>query len=162
MGDIPIEKTKAPVSYSRDNYSTQPTTKSKKLVQRGVRKLVEKYTKGAANEAELRKGLRDYGVKPGTRLDKLLKHHEAGTFVFHDKLGANALKEIAKYNPSELAKDINNDFVSKEKIGENLVKFKEIMKHADFAETYIPKIDVRTLHENLPNREIFGRRTYQG
>lgn len=153
------------VNYPRGKHLPQKVEKPKNNVQGKVEKLIRKYTTGGASEAQLRKGLRENGVKIDHGFDKLISKHEAGTFVSHAKFGTEALRRVvdpAKYNKIDKINLKESSYVAKDKQGKDPVGFTNEIKQKAHEDTYIPKKNLRTLHENPPNREIFGKRVYHG
>lgn len=153
------------VNYPRGKHLPQKVEVPKKNLQGKVEKLVRKYTSGGANEAELRQGLRDFGVRTDATFDKLISKHEAGTFVSHAKLGSEAIRRVvdtAKYNKIDKINLKNPSYIAKNLQGKDPVGFTSEIKQKAHEDTYIPKQNLRVLHENPPNREIFGKRVYHG
>eukprot|EP00344_Euplotes_crassus_P010119 CAMPEP_0197010602 /NCGR_PEP_ID=MMETSP1380-20130617/55027_1 /TAXON_ID=5936 /ORGANISM="Euplotes crassus, Strain CT5" /LENGTH=237 /DNA_ID=CAMNT_0042432633 /DNA_START=20 /DNA_END=730 /DNA_ORIENTATION=+ len=151
------------VNYPRGKHLPEKVEKPKKNLQGKVEKLVRKYTSGGANEAELRKGLKEYGIKTDPTFDKLITKHEAGTFVSHSKLGTEALRRVvdtSKFNKIDKITLKDPSYLDKSLQGKSPVEFTSEIKQKAHEDTYIPKKNQRVLHENLSNREIFGKRVY--
>lgn len=153
------------VNYPRGKHLPTKSEKPKQNVQGKVEKLIRKYTNGGANEAEFRKGLRDYGVKTDSTFDKLISKHEAGTFISHAKFGTEAIRRVvdtASFNKIDKINLKESSYVAKDRQGKDPVGFTNEIKQKAHEDTYVPKKNLRTLHENPPNREIFGKRIYHG
>lgn len=130
-----------------------------------VERLVRKYTTGAVSEAEFRKQLRTNGVKTDAHFDKLIAKHEAGDFITHKDLGKEALRRVvapSKYNLANKINLLNPSYLVKENQGKDPVKLTEEIKQSIHEDTHIPATNLRFLHENTQNREIFGKKVYMG
>lgn len=153
------------VRHPRGRHLQPKTEKPKTNKQGQVERLVRNYTTGAVNEAEFRKQLRKQGVQTDPKLDKLISKHEAGDFISHKEFGKEALRRVVeptKYNHTNKINLLNPSYVVKEARGVDPVSFTEEIKQSSHEDTYVPKANMRMLHENTQNREIFGKRVYLG
>lgn len=153
------------VRHPRGRHLPPKEEKLKTNKQGEVERLVRKYTSGAANEAEFRNALRKHGVETDPQFDKLISKHEAGDFITHKDLGKEALRRVvdpAKYNHVDKINLQNPTYVVKEKVGKDPVSLTGEIGQKAHEDTYVPKHNMRFLHEVAPNREIFNKKVYVG
>lgn len=153
------------VNHPRGRHLAPKVEHPKTNKQGKVEQLVRAYTNGGVDEAQFRRGLRDHGVKTDPAFNKLISKHEAGDFVSHTQLGKEALRRVvepSKYNHANKINLQNPSYVVQDNVGASPVKFSEAIKQPGHEDTYVPKANLRVLHENVGNREIFGKRVYLG
>lgn len=153
------------VNYPRGKHLQPKQEKPKTNKQGLVEQLVRKYTSGVASENEFRNGLRRQGVKIDSQFDKLISKHEAGDFISHKELGKEALRRViepSKYNHVNKINLQNPSYLVKENKGKDPVSLTSEITQKAHEDTYVPKANMRFLHENTQNREIYGKKVYVG
>jgi hypothetical protein len=153
------------VSYPRGRHIEAKQEKLKTNKQGNVERIVRKYTNGTVNEADFRRELKKQGVTFDNQLNKLVSKHEAGDFVTHKQLGKEALRRVIdpqKYNHADKVNLQNPSYVASDKRGKDPVSMTSEIKQTAHEDTYVPKANMRFLHENTMNREIFGKKVYIG
>lgn len=164
-GKVSGPMTATQIRHPRGMHIPLKQEKPKTNKQGTVERLVRKYTTGEASEVEFRKQLRDLGVKADPSLNKLIAKHEAGDFVSHKQLGKEALRRVvepSKYNGANKINLQDPSYVVKDRQGRNPVDFTGEIQQKTHEDTYVPKKNMRFIHENVANREIFSNKVYVG
>jgi hypothetical protein len=156
-----------PHSYGhpRGRHLAKRVEKLKTNTQGKVEQLVRKYTNGGASESDFRKGLKEYGVKTDATFNKLIAKHESGDFITHNQFGKEALRRVvepSKYNHANKINLKNPSYVVKDLQGSDPVGITNELQQKVHEDTYVPTANLRIMHSNTANRDIFGSRVYLG